>query len=129
MKQFYKNTETPIPAIAFADSAPFGFTLVTDIEEKKRLFYAKYEQRRDDGQNFYTEMQVDLYNSILDGTYTSDQVFEFEEHTSQLGDQIFKGDWFTAQSTCFDLPTSGIFDTVKKAEIQGFIDAYVLEDY
>ena len=125
MRQFYTDATG---AIAFETSAPAGYTLVTGTE-KDLLWIAKYEERRDDGQRYYTETQADLYLSILDGTYTSIEVFDFEEYTSQLGDQIFKGDWYTAQTTCTNLPTSGIFDTAKKAEIQGVIDDYVLDNY
>ncbi len=125
MRQFYTDATG---AIAFETSAPAGYTLVTGTE-KDLLWVAKYEERREDGQRYYTETQADLYLSILDGTYTSIEVFDFEEYTSQLGDQIFKGDWYTAQTTCTNLPTSGIFDTAKKAEIQGVIDDYVLRNY
>ncbi len=125
MRQFYTD---PDGAIAFEESAPTGYTLVTGVE-KDLLWIAKYEERREDGQRYYTETQASLYLSILDGTYTSTEVFDFEEYTSQLGDQIFKGDWYTAQTTCSDLPTSGIFDTTKKAEIQAEIDDYVTNNY
>ena len=125
MRQFYTD---PDGAIAFEDSAPSGYSLVTGTD-KELLWFAKYEERREDGQTYYTETQANLYLSILDGTYTSDEVFTFESYTSQLGDQIFKGDWYTAQTTCSDLPTSGIFDTAKKAEIQGVIDNYVTNNY
>ncbi len=125
MRQFYTDTTG---AIAFETSAPTGYTLATGTQ-KDLLWIAKYEERREDGQRYYTETQANLYLSILDGTYTSTEVFDFEEYTSQLGDQIFKGDWYTAQETCTNLPTSGIFDTAKKAQIQADIDTYVLNNY
>ena len=125
MRQFYTDATG---AIAFETSAPAGYTLVTGTE-KDLLWIAKYEERRDDGQRYYTETQANMYLSILDGTYTSTEVFDFEEYTSQLADQIFKGDWYTAQTTCTNLPTSGIFDNAKKAEIQGVIDDYVSRNY
>ncbi len=125
MRQFYTD---PDGALAFEESAPFGYTLVTGTE-KDLLWFSKYEERREDGQRYYTETQANLYLSILDGTYTSVEVFDFESYTSQLADQIFKGDWYTAQTTCSDLPTSGIFNTIKKAEIQAEIDDYVTNNY
>ena len=125
MRQFYTD---PDGALAFEESAPVGYTLVTGTE-KDLLWFSKYEERREDGQRYYTETQANLYLSILDGTYTSTEVFDFESYTSQLADQIFKGDWYTAQTTCSDLPTSGIFDTTKKAEIQAEIDDYVTNNY
>ena len=114
MRQFYKDIDG---AIAFESSAPVGYTLVTGAE-KDLLWIAKYEERREDGQRYYTETQASLYLSILDGTYTSTEVFDFREHTSELADQISKGDWYAGQTTCSNLPTSGIFNATKKAEIQ-----------
>jgi hypothetical protein len=125
MRNFYTDITG---AIAFETSAPTGYSLVTG-SLLDNLWIAKYEERREDGQRYYTETQANLYLSILDGTYTSVEVFDFESYTSQLADQIFKGDWYTAQTTCSDLPTSGIFDTTKKAEIQSEIDDYVTNNY
>ena len=126
MRQFYIDSTG---AIAFETAAPSpDYSLITGVQ-KDLLWIAKYEERREDGQKYYTETQANLYLSILDGTYTSTEVFDFEEYTSQLGDQIFKGDWYTAQETCTNLPTSGIFDTAKKAQIQADIDNYVSNNY
>ena len=126
MRQFYTDSTG---AIAFETAAPTDdYSLVTG-SLLDNLWIAKYEERREDGQRYYTETQANMYLSILDGTYTSVQVFDFEEYTSQLADQIFKGDWYTAQATCTNLLESGIFDTAKKAEIQSYIDQYVLDNY
>jgi len=125
MRNFYTDITG---AIAFESAAPLGYSLVTG-SLLDNLWIAKYEERREDGQRYYTETQANLYLSILNGTYTSVEVFDFESYTSQLADQIFKGDWYTAQTTCSDLPTSGIFDTTKKAEIQAEIDDYVTNNY
>lgn len=125
MRNFYTDITG---AIAFENATPLGYSLVTG-SLLDNLWIAKYEERREDGQRYYTETQANLYLSILDGTYTSTEVFDFESYTSQLADQIFKGDWYTAQTTCSDLPTSGIFDTTKKAEIQAEIDDYVTNNY
>lgn len=125
MRQFYTDTTG---AIAFETSAPTGYTLVTGTQ-KDLLWKAKYSERSEDGQNYYTETQADLYISILDGVYTSAEVFTFEQYTSELSTQIRTGNWYTAQDTCTNLPTSGIFDTAKKAQIQADIDTYVLNNY
>jgi hypothetical protein len=129
MRNFYKNSEQPIPAIAFENSPPNGYVLITDPEVRMSHWKAKYRERKEDGQRYYTETQAALYIDLLNGIYTGLEVFEFEEHTSKLADQIFKGDWLTAQETCNNLATSGIFDTVKKAEIQTEIDTYVTNNY
>jgi len=129
MRQFYKNSDAPIPAIAFETEAPTGFTLVTDEDEKQQLWTSKYEERREDGKYYYTESQAKLYIDFINGLYTSVEVFDFENHTSELSNQIKDGNWYTAQTTCTNLPTSGIFNTAKKAEIQADIDSYVLNNY
>jgi hypothetical protein len=126
MKNFYKDTTG---AIAFEDSAPVGYTLITDVEEKQQAWKNKYEERRIDGENYYTETQAELYIDILDGVYTSTEVFEFESHTSDLSKQIRTGNWLTAQSVIDDLPLSGIFDATKKSEIKTYIDDYVNDNY
>ena len=61
MRQFYKDIDG---AIAFESSAPVGYTLVTGAE-KDLLWIAKYEERREDGQRYYTETQASLYLSIF----------------------------------------------------------------
>ena len=125
MREFFTDSTG---AIAFETAAPTGYTPVTGVQ-KNLLWRAKYSERAEDGQNYYTETQANLYISILDGTYTNTQVFTFEQYTSELSTQIRTGNWYTAQATCSSLPTSGIFDATKKAEIQADIDAYVLNNY
>lgn len=125
MREFYTDSTG---AIAFETSAPTGYTPVMGVQ-KNLLWRAKYSERAEDGQNYYTETQANLYISILDGTYTNTEVFTFEQYTSELSTQIRTGNWYTAQATCANLPTSGIFDATKKAEIQADIDTYVLNNY
>ena len=126
MREFYTDSTG---AIAFETAAPTAdYTPVTGVQ-KNLLWRAKYSERSEDGQNYYTETQANLYISILDGTYTNTQVFTFEQYTSELSTQIRTGNWYTAQATCANLPTSGIFDATKKAEIQADIDTYVLNNY
>ena len=125
MREFYTD---PDGAIAFETSAPAGYSLVTGTE-KDLLWFAKYEERREDGQRYYTETQADLYLSILDGTYTSAEVFDFESYTSELSAIINTGNWLTAQSFISTLPTSGIFDVSKKEEITLYINNYILDNY
>ena len=126
MREFYTDSTG---AIAFETAAPTAdYTLVTGVQ-KNLLWRAKYSERAEDGQNYYTETQANLYISILDGTYTNTQVFTFEQYTSELSTQIRTGNWYTAQATCSSLPTSGIFDATKKAEIQADIDNYILNNY
>jgi len=125
MRQFFKNIEG---AIAFETAPPAGFSLVTGAENQL-LWRSKYEERREDGQRYYTETQADLYLSILDGTYTSIEVFDFESYTKELSAIINTGNWLTAQSFISTLTLSGIFDLAKKEEITLYIDNYILDNY
>ena len=125
MRQFYTDIEG---ALAFEESAPAGYTLVTGTQ-KDLLWVAKYEERREDGQRYYHESQTSLYLSLIDGLYTFAEVKDYEAYTATLADVIFKGNWLTAQDICSNLPTSGIFDAAKKSEIQQYIDDYVSSNY
>jgi len=78
MRNFYTDITE---AIAFEAAAPTGYTLASG-SLMENLWIAKYEERKEDGQNYYTKIQAGLYLSILDGTYTSSEVFDFEEYTS-----------------------------------------------
>jgi len=129
MKKFYKENNQSLPAILFTDVIPSGFTEITNASEIRDLYIKQYKERKEDGENYYTETQAELYIDILDGVYTSVQVFEFEDHTSDLSKQIRTGNWLTAQSVVDALPISGIFDATKKAEIKSYIDDYVLLNY
>jgi hypothetical protein len=126
MKNFYTDITG---AIAFEDVAPAGFTIITDPDLKKQMWSNKYDERRIDGGLYYSDFQATLYIDILEGTYTSSQVFLFESHLSNLSNQIINGNWLTAQSVCDVLPLSGIFDVIKKAEIKDYIDDYVINNY
>ena len=125
MRQFFKNIEG---AIAFETAPPTGFTLVTG-SENQLLWRSKYEERREDGQRYYTETQADLYLSILNGTYTSAEVFLFESYTKELSAIINTGNWLTAQSYISTLTLSGIFSITKKEEITTYINRYISDNY
>ena len=126
MRQFYTDNTG---AIEFDTAAPTPeYNLVTGTL-RNSLWDAKYNERSEDGQRYYHESQRSLYIGFINGDYTFTEVKDYETYTSNLADEIFKGNWLTAQDTCSNLPTSGIFDTDKKAEIQAEIDNYVLNNY
>jgi len=128
-KKFYKEDNEAIPAILFESSLPIGFTEVTDESELKELYIKKYKKQQLDGEDYYSDFQADLYLNILNGTYTDLEVFTFESYINDLSNQIRLGNWLTAKTTCVNLSISGIFDQVKKDEIQLYIDNYVLNNY
>ncbi len=128
MRKFYKNTDTP-PAIEFENSPSTGFTAVPPGDFLNVLWIAKYEQRKYDGEKYYLDIQIDLYQKILDATHTETEVNDFRNHTKDLADLIKEGNWILAQRACAALTTSGIFDTTKKAQIQADIDTYILNNY
>jgi hypothetical protein len=128
-KKFYKEDGQVIPAILYEDSIPLDFTEVTDESELKYLYTQKYKQQKIDGENYYLSFQAQLYLDVVNGIHTDLEVFEFEDYTNELSNQISRGNWLTAQTTCSNLATSGIFDTTKKAEVQAEIDDYVTNNY
>ena len=126
MRQFYTDSTG---AIEFETAAPTpDYTLVTGTL-RENLWDAKYNERSEDGQRYYHESQRSLYISLISSTYTFTEVKDYESYTADLADEIFKGNWLTAQDTCANLPISGIFDAAKKADIQADIDDYVLNNY
>jgi len=126
MRDFYTDTTG---AIAFEASPPtIDYTLITGTL-RNNLWDAKYEERAEDGQRYYHESQRSLYISFVEGTYTFSEVKTYENYTANLADEIFKGNWLTAQDTCTNLPINGIFDAVKKSEVQAYIDDYVTNNY
>jgi len=126
MRQFWIDSTS---AIEFANTAPTpDYSLVTG-SEKDNLWDEKYRERSEDGQTYYRESQRNMYLAIIDGIYTFSEVRDYESYTEKMANQIFKGDWLIAQDTCNNLPESGIFDTMKKAEIQNYIDNYVTNNY
>ena len=126
---FYKEDNEAIPAILFQNTVPAGFTEVTDEAELKELYIEKYKQQQIDGEDYYSDFQASLYLDVLNLTYTELEVFTFESYTNELSSQIRLGNWLTAKTTCSNLAISGIFDQVKKDEIQLYIDNYVLNNY
>jgi len=127
--KFYKEDNEAIPAILFQNTVPAGFTEVTDEAELKDLYIEKYKQQQIDGEDYYSDFQASLYLDVLNLTYTELEVFTFESYTNELSSQIRLGNWLTAKTTCSNLAISGIFDQVKKDEIQLYIDNYVLNNY
>ena len=127
--EFYKEDNETIPAILFQNTIPAGFTEITDESELKTLYIEKYKQQQIDGEDYYSDFQASLYLDVLNETYTELEVFTFESYTNELSSQIRLGNWLTAKTTCLNLAISGIFDQVKKYEIQLNIDNYVLNNY
>jgi len=132
-KKFYK--EDIEGSIKYALSQPsdsgdgHSFVLITNVAELKALHFQRYNTLKVDGEDWYTENQADLYLKIQDGTYTEQEVFDFENHIKSVSGAVVSGNWLTSQSICSALATSGIFDTAKKLEIQTYIDDYVTNNY
>lgn len=133
MKKFYR--ENVEGCIKYEEIQPppskdgHEFVLITNVAELKVLHFQRYNTLKGDGEDWYTENQADLYLKIQDGTYTEQEVFDFENHIKIVSDAVVSGNWLTSQSICSALATSGIFDTAKKLEIQTYIDDYVTNNY
>ena len=128
-RKYYIEQNEAIPAIAFEESAPSGFTEITDVVELKALHAKRYEKNRNDGVNYYNEFQADLYMKLQDATYTVSEVVALEAHLKAVSDEIISGSWLTAQNTIGSVTLSGIFDQAMKDSITSDIDNYVLENY
>ena len=128
-RKYYIEDNQAIPAIAFEESAPVGFTEITDNAELLKLHSKRYENNRNDGVEYYNEFQADLYLKIQDATYTVAEVVALEAHLKDVADEIKAGSWLTAQNTIGGVALSGIFDQVMKDSITADIDNYVIDKY
>jgi len=128
-RKFYKEDNESIPAIVYELSQPTGFTEITDSEELKILYIGLYKQREQDGINYFEDFRANLMMDVIAGTYTSQEVFDFEVHVKYLQDEIMIGNWLTAQSINQNLSLSGIYTQTIKDEIQNYIDNYVANKY
>jgi len=128
-RKFYKEEGEQIPAIDYSESQPTGYVLITEESELKRLYIGLYKDRQIDGTNYFEDFRADLIMKIIDGTYTSLEVFSLENHIKYLQDEIILGNWLTSQNINTNLSLSGIYDQIMKDEIQNYIDDYVLNNY
>jgi len=128
-RKFYKENIEILPAIIFELSAPVGFTEITDPAEIKQLYLLKYQTRINDGKSFVLDFTADMYINVINGVYTSLQVFELENHIKDIYDQLNNGFWLTAQNTNQNLSLLGIYTDQMKNDIQNILDTYVSDNY
>jgi hypothetical protein len=128
-RKFYIEDNEAIPSIAFENSEPIGFTEITDQNKLKELYQLKYNERTQDGHDYYNGLRTDLYLDIVNGIVTDTDAFLLEIHVKGLKDELLSGNWLTAQYVNSNLALSGIYDQTMKDEIQNYIDNYVLNNY
>ena len=128
-RKFYKEDNSLIPAIVYELTQPLGYTQITNSEELKRLYIGLYNQRAQDGVDYFDNFRASVMMDIIAGTYTEIEVFNLETHIKYLQDEVILGNWLTAQNTNSNLALSGIYDQAMKDEIQTYIDDYVLNNY
>jgi hypothetical protein len=128
-RKFYKEDGESIPAIAFENAAPTGFTEITDPVEIKRLYVIEYNKRQTDGQQFVIDFTADLYIDILNGVYTEAEAFALESHIGKIYADLNNGWWLTAQNENQSLSLSGIYTQTMKDDIQSILDNYVNDNY
>ena len=128
-RKFYKEDNSLIPAIVYELTQPLGYTQITNSEELKRLYIGLYNQRAQDGVDYFDDFRASVMMDIIAGTYTEIEVFNLETHIKYLQDEVILGNWLTAQNTNSNLALSGIYDQAMKDEIQTYIDDYVSNNY
>ena len=128
-RKFYKEDNSLIPAIVYELTQPLGYTQITNSEELKRLYIGLYNQRAQDGVDYFDNFRASIMMDIIAGTYTEIEAFNLESHIKYLQDEVILGNWLTAQNTNSNLALSGIYDQAMKDEIQTYIDDYVLNNY
>lgn len=128
-KKYYSEDDPAGFAVVYADTAPVGFTEITDAAELLDLHKKRYNKLSDDGADYYNGFRSQIYLDILNGDITDVEAFLLEAHVKELADNLNTGNWLTAQNTNTNLSLSGIYDQVMKDKLQADIDAYVTENY
>ena len=128
-RKYYIEDNEAIPAIVFEETAPVGFTEITDSAKLLELHSKRYEKNRTDGVDYYNEFQADLYLKIQNATYTVAEVVALEAHLKDVADEIKAGSWLTAQNSIGGVALSGIFDQTMKDSITADINNYVNDNY
>jgi len=128
-KKYYIEDGESIPAIIFEETAPAGFSLITDAAQLVELHAQRYEKNRQDGVNYYNHFQAGLYIDIVNEVYTVIEVVTLEAYLKAVADEIKSGSWLTAQNTITGLALSGIFTQSMKDEITNDINTYVSDNY
>ncbi len=128
-RSFYIEDNVAPPSISFELTAPSGFTEITDEATLQSLYEGKYNDRTEDGANYYNEFRTAVYLKILNETYTPTEAFLLEIHVKDLKEELTTGNWLTAQNVNTNLALSGIYTQAMKDELQSTIDAYVTNEY
>ena len=128
-RKFYKEDGETIPAIVFENTAPSGFTEISDPEEIKRLYVIEYNKRKTDGEQFILDFTASLYIDVLNLIYTESEVFALENHIGGIYSALKNGWWLTAQNANQNLVLLGIYTQAMKDEIQNQLDSYILNNY
>ena len=136
MKKFWEEVDAVnIPAIVFSETQPPPsadgkvFTEVTDSAKIKQLYLTQYSYRIDDGKDYVNDFTADRYIDVINGVYTSAEVFALEAHIKDLYSALGNGWWLTAQNINQNLILDGIYDAAMKSSIQSTIDTYVSDNY
>ena len=136
MKKFWEEVDAVnIPAIVFSETQPLPsadgkvFTEVTDSAKIKQLYLTQYSYRIDDGKDYVKDFTADRYIDVINGVYTSAEVFALEAHIKDLYSALGNGWWLTAQNINQNLILDGVYDTAMKSSIQSTIDTYVSDNY
>ena len=106
-----------------------GFSPVSDLDTLRMLHAKRYDGNREDGVDYYNQLQAELYLLIVTGVYSVIQVVTLESHLKALADEIKGGSWLTAQNTISNMAISGIFDQEFKNKVTNDINNYVNENY
>lgn len=128
-RKYYIEDGENIPAIVFDETAPAGFSLITEVAKLKDLHAQRYHLQRIDGEAYFESFQASLYLKIVDATYTVAEVVALESHIEPISKEISKGSWLTAQAVITTFPLSGIFNAAFRTEIKTDIDTYVTDNY
>lgn len=129
-KKFYKEDNEAIPAIVYQETAPAGFSEITDADEVKSRYIKLYEQREVDGKDYFDKMRSDLVYDYATGVKTDAEIYEIETKLESVILKIKSGDWMTASAEMTNNVTvSGALTQALYDQILGEINNYVATNY
>jgi len=128
-KKFYIKTETAPQAICFCEGPMSGYTEVTDSNKLKALYIKKYNERAQDGHNFFDDIRAQAGLDVASGTLSASDAFFIEGKLAETKTHVINGDWLTAQYYIYLVTVEGALTQAFYDNIKGYIDNYVTNNY
>lgn len=111
--------------------------LISDIEGKLPLYFydlkekikADYQNKKQDGQRYFEEVQAEIANMVKNGSITELQAFEIEAQIDEPFNKLLRGDWKTSHYMLQLITPTGAYTQQMYDEHLDYISNYITENY